>query len=52
MESKILQQDRNDLIQLNRTLSPEQRLEAFYQHSQLLSQLSLVGKTGKKKDTS
>ncbi|GEM_PF-6170406 len=49
MKSRILEQDRNDLIALNRILSPQERLEAFYHHSQLLSQLSLVRKASKKK---
>ena len=50
MNSRILQQDRKDLIQLNRALSPQERLEAFYHHSSLLSQLSLARKAGQKKD--
>jgi len=33
MESMILQQDYNELINLNRQLSPEERLMAFYHHS-------------------
>lgn len=45
MKSTILQQDHHDLIKLNRQLSPEERLMAFYHHSQLLCQLSLVKKT-------
>lgn len=50
MISKILQQDHNDLIRLNQSLSPEERLVAFYHHSKLLSQLSLVRKVEKKQD--
>ena len=50
MDSRILQQDRKDLIQLNRALSPQERLEAFYHHSRLLSQLSLARGAGKKND--
>ena len=50
MKSRILEQDRDDLVRLNRALSPQERLEAFYHHSQLLNQLSLIRKTGKKKN--
>jgi hypothetical protein len=50
MESLILQQDRKDLIKINRSLSPEQRLEAFFHHSQLVIQLSLTNKINKKQD--
>jgi len=50
MKSAILQQDRDDLIKLNRSLSPEERLVAFYHHSQLLIQLSLVGKAKRKQE--
>jgi len=48
MESLILQQGRKDLIRISRSLSPEQRLEAFFRHSQLLIQLSLANKSNKK----
>lgn len=50
MKSSILQEDHNDLIRLNRALSPEERLVAFYHHSYFLKQLSLVRKAGKKQD--
>ncbi len=50
MNSRILQQDHQDLIRLNRSLSPQERLKAFYEHSRLLGQLSLVRKAGKTKD--
>lgn len=50
VESLILQQDRKDLIRINKSLSPEQRLEAFFHHSQLLSQLSLANKANKKQN--
>jgi len=48
MKSKVLEQDHNDLIQLNRSLSPEERLEAFYYHSLLLNQFVLTRKTAHK----
>ena len=52
MKSTIIQKDHEDLIKLNRSLSPEERLMAFYRHSQLLIQLSLERKVdNKKKDT-
>jgi len=50
MESLILQQDRRDLIKINKSLSPEQRLEAFFHHSQLVIQLSLANETNKKQN--
>lgn len=46
----ILQQDHDDLIKLNRSLAPEERLVAFYHHCQLLSQLSLARKIEKNQD--
>ena len=42
MKSAILEQDHEALIKLNRSLSPEERLLAFFHHSQLLCQLSLA----------
>ena len=42
MNSPILKQDHDALIKLNRSLSPEERLMAFFNHSQLLTQLSLA----------
>ena len=42
MKSTILEQDHKALIELNRSLSPEERLLAFFHHSQLLTQLSLA----------
>ncbi len=50
MKSKILEQGRNELIKLNRQLSGEERLMAFYRHSQLLTQLSLCHKSDQIKD--
>ena len=50
MKSKILEQDHNELIKLNRQLSGEEKLMAFYRHSQLLTQLSLCHKSDRKKD--
>lgn len=50
MKSPILQQDHDDLIKLNQSLSPEERLVAFFHHSRLLSQLSLVRKVKKNQD--
>ena len=42
MNSLILKQDHDALIKLNRSLSPEERLLAFFHHSYLLTQLSLA----------
>lgn len=50
MQSRILQQDHQDLIKLNQSLSPEERLIAFYHHSFLMAQLALAGKVEKRQD--
>jgi hypothetical protein len=44
MRSAIIQQDHHDLISLNRSFSPEERLVAFYHHSFLVSQFSAMRK--------
>ena len=49
MKSKILQDDHDALIKLNQSLSSEEKLEAFYRHSQLLSQLYFLGQSKKSK---
>ena len=49
MKSAILEQDHQDLVKLNRSLSPEERLLAFYHHSYLLIHLYLAGKKNKQK---
>lgn len=43
MHSKILQQDQDDLIRISKSMTPEERLEAFYNHSQLMTQVYLAG---------
>ena len=50
MKSRILEQDHEDLLKINRALSPEERIKAFYHHSQLLTYLFLAGKEKKPKD--
>jgi len=45
MKSKILAEDRKDLVKLSRSLSPQQRLLAFLNHNQLLAQLSKAKRT-------
>ena len=44
MKSNILQQDHQELVKINQKLSPQERLVAFYHHSRLLCQLSLLRK--------
>ena len=44
VKSKLIEKSREALIELNRSLSPEERMEAFYNHSQLLAQLFAAGK--------
>jgi hypothetical protein len=43
MESKIAQQAREDLIAGTRSLTPEQRLQAFLRHCRLVMQLYRAG---------
>jgi len=44
MESKIAQQAREDLIAGTRSLSAEQRLQAFLRHCRLVMKLYRAGK--------
>lgn len=55
MKSKIIQEDREDLIRLCKAMTPEERLVAFYNHSRLIcavnqkgTQLFLRGPTSRK----
>lgn len=41
MKSKVLKQDRQDLIKISQSLSGQERLLAFLNHNQLLAQFSL-----------
>ena len=50
MKSKILEQDHHELARINRQLSGEERLMAFYRHSELLIQLSLCNKSNQTKN--
>lgn len=43
MESKIAQQAREDLIAGTRSLTPEQRLQAFLRHCRLVMKLYRAG---------
>jgi len=49
MESNVLKKDHQALIDLSRAMSPEERLEAFYQHSHLLVQIQESGKAFSKR---
>jgi hypothetical protein len=42
-ESKLAAQAKLDLVVLTQTLTPEQRLEAFLTHSQLMMELYMAG---------
>lgn len=42
-DSKILREDWKDLIRLAKRMSPEQRLVAFSNHSQLIGQIYQAG---------
>ena len=39
MKSKIIQQDHDHLVELNKQMKPEERLLAFYEHSKLMSEM-------------
>jgi len=43
MESKILQKNREELVEICRAMSPEDRLLAFLNHSQLIYQIYEAG---------
>lgn len=43
MESKLARQIRQELIAATQALTPEQRLEAFLEHSQLMAELYEAG---------
>jgi hypothetical protein len=42
-ESKLAVQAKLDLVALTKSLTPEQRLEAFLTHSQLMMELYIAG---------
>jgi hypothetical protein len=42
-ESKLAAQAKLDLVELTQSLTPEQRLEAFLTHSQLMMELYMAG---------
>jgi hypothetical protein len=44
VESKLAQQLRQELIEATQALTPEQRLEAFLEHSQLMAELYEAGR--------
>lgn len=44
MESKLAQQVRQELIAATQTWTPEQRLEAFLEHCQLMAELYEAGR--------
>jgi len=44
MESKLAQQAREDLIAATRSLTPEQRLEAYLRHCRLVTKLYRAGR--------
>ena len=41
--SEILQKDHEDLIELHQRMKPEERLAAFFYHSQLIQQMYQAG---------
>jgi hypothetical protein len=43
LESKLAAQAKLDLVALTQSLTPEQRLEAFLTHSQLMMELYMAG---------
>ena len=44
MESKLAQQLRQELMAATQALTPEQRLEAFLEHCQLMAELYEAGR--------
>lgn len=49
MKSNVLIKDQESLIGLYKTMKPEQRLIAFFNHSRLIHQLYRAGKTFRKR---
>lgn len=47
IKSKILKKDQDALIKLSKAMTPEERLMAFYHHSQLLHRLAQSNKKRK-----
>jgi len=43
MESKLAMQAELDLVAITQSMTPEQRLEAFLAHSQLMMELYVAG---------
>ena len=43
MESKVLQQDHQDLVTLCKGMTPEERLVAFFNHSRLVNEVYQAG---------
>ena len=43
MKSKILQKEKDELVKLYKSMSPEQRLAAFFNHSFLMYHLAQAG---------
>jgi len=41
MYSKLIKQDQQALLEINKAMSPQERLMAFYYHSRLMSKLAL-----------
>ncbi len=52
MKSKILQKDHEDMIKLHRKMKPEERLMAYFHHSQLVQQFYQAGLTSRKSPSS
>lgn len=49
MKSNILKQGYEALIKINKAITPQERLTAFYQHSRLMNQLARAGEKARKK---
>jgi hypothetical protein len=44
MKSKLMQQDHDALIKMHKSMTPEERLMAFYHHSRLMMHVHEAGK--------
>jgi hypothetical protein len=48
MKSRLAEQARQERLKQERRMTPEQRLQAFMHHSQLMTQLYLAGRAAAK----
>ena len=48
MKSKIIQQDHDDLVRLSKSMTPQERLVAFFNHLRLMAEVHQKGLDSRK----